>query len=183
MKLLSLFNFLFSNTTHSVPEQVYKKINSSEVWCIFLKTKLYDKSVIWKFFDYIQAPLTPLSFERSILEKNSRKYTHYFSILEGVCFLHFFPKIPLKASKWQFLKKYKLSALFGDLEVKLQFLAVLRHLEGSLEKKWRKYASFKRYRCQGGLDVMQKFSKNTFWNCHITWYSKICITPLSYLLF
>ena len=25
---------------------------------------------------------------------------------------------------------------------------------------------FKRYRCQVGLDVTQKFSKNTFWNCH-----------------
>ena len=33
-----------------------------------------------------------------------------------------------------FLKKYKLLALFGVLEVKLQFLAVLRHLEGFLEK-------------------------------------------------
>ena len=30
---------------------------------------------------------------------------------------------------------------------------------------------------------MQKFSKNTFWNCHIIWSSKICITPLSYLFF
>ena len=30
---------------------------------------------------------------------------------------------------------------------------------------------------------MQKFSKNTFWNCHIIRSSKICITPLSYLFF
>ena len=40
----------------------------------------------------------------------------------------------LSASKWQFLKKYQLLALFGVLEVKLQFLAVLRHLEGFLKK-------------------------------------------------
>ena len=33
-----------------------------------------------------------------------------------------------------FFKKYQLLALFGVLEVKLQFLAVLRHLEGFLEK-------------------------------------------------
>ena len=33
-----------------------------------------------------------------------------------------------------FFKKFKLFALFGVLEVKLQFLAVLRHLEGFLEK-------------------------------------------------
>ena len=59
---------------------------------------------------------------------------HYFSILEGVYFLHFSPKIPLNALKWQFLKKYQLLALFGVLEVKMQFLAVLRHLEGFLEK-------------------------------------------------
>ena len=31
-------------------------------------------------------------------------------------------------------KKYQLLALFGVLEVRLQFLAVLRHLEGFLEK-------------------------------------------------
>ena len=84
----------------------------------------------------------------------------------------------------------------------MQFLAVLRHLEGFLEKSeesrpplklknnggllsaiFLQDASFKRYRCQGGLDVIEKFSKNTFWNCHIIWSSKICITPLSYLFF
>ena len=42
---------------------------------------------------------------------------------------------------------------------------------------------FKRYRCQVGLDIMQKFSKNNFWNCYIICSSKICITPLSYLFF
>jgi len=46
-----------------------------------------------------------------------------------------FPKIPLGASKWQFLKKYQLLAQFGVLDVKLQFLAVLRHLGAtSIEK-------------------------------------------------
>ena len=30
---------------------------------------------------------------------------------------------------------------------------------------------------------MQKFSKNTFWNCHIISSSKIYIIPLSYLVF
>ena len=48
-------------------------------------------------------------------------------------FLHFFPNIPLNALKWQFLKKYQLLALFGVLEVKMQFLAVFMHLEGFLE--------------------------------------------------
>ena len=54
--------------------------------------------------------------------------------IEGIYFLNFFPKILLNALKWQFLKKYQLLALFGVLEVKMQFLVVLRHLEGFLEK-------------------------------------------------
>ena len=37
---------------HSVPERVSKKINSSEVWCIFLKTKLYDYSKKSFFEDF-----------------------------------------------------------------------------------------------------------------------------------
>ena len=42
--------------------------------------------------------------------------------------------LPVATYNGTFLKKYQLLALFGDLEVKLQFLAVLRHLEGFLEK-------------------------------------------------
>ena len=46
----------------------------------------------------------------------------------------FFQK-PLKvAQNGNFFKKYQLLALFGVLKVKMQFLAVLRHLEGFLEK-------------------------------------------------
>ena len=34
-----------------------------------------------------------------------------------------------------------------------------------------------------GAWMSSKNFKNTFWNCHIIWSSKICITPLSYLFF
>ena len=74
---------------HSVPEQVYKKINSSEVWCIFLKTKLYDNS------------------KKCSLKNHS------------------------KCLKWQFPLKISTFSPFWGFRGKI---AVLRHLEGFLEK-------------------------------------------------
>ena len=49
---------------HSVPKWVYKKINSSEVWCIFLKTKLYDnsKKSFLKIFRWHPSPLDTCIF-------------------------------------------------------------------------------------------------------------------------
>ena len=63
---------------------------------------------------------------------------HYISILEGVYFLHFFQKTTLSASKWQFFEK--IVDFRGNI-------AVLRHLQGFLEKseesrlplKWPKH--------------------------------------------
>ena len=37
--------------------------------------------------------------------------------------------LPVATYNGTFLKKYQLLALIGDLEVKMQFLAVFRHLE------------------------------------------------------
>ena len=83
--------------THSGPERVYKKINSSEVWCIFLKTKLYDNSK--KFFLKIFA-VHPRPLDTCIFWKIIAKGWYF----------------------WGFRDK----------------IAVLRHLEGFLKKKWRK---------------------------------------------
>ena len=86
-----------------------------------------------------------------------------------------------------FLKNIDFLALFGVLGVKFQFLAVLRHLEGFFEKSEESSQLSANFSLgcffQGGLDVIKKFSKSTFWNCHIIWSSKICITSLSYLIF
>ena len=57
---------------HSYPKWEYKIKNVSEVCYIFLKSKLYDdsKKYFSKIFGLGPSPLTPVSFERSILEKN-----------------------------------------------------------------------------------------------------------------
>ena len=34
-----------------------------------------------------------------------------------------------------------------------------------------------------GFDLIPRFLKNTFWNCHISCSSKICVTPLIHFLF
>ena len=95
----------------------------------------YYEMIKIKIFDRALSELAlQSSLKKHLREKLKKEDPHYFSILEGVYFLHFFPKTPLNALKWQFLKKYQLLALFGVLEVKMQFLAVLRHLEGFLEK-------------------------------------------------
>ena len=61
--------------THSYPKWEYKIKNVSEVWYIFLKSKFYDnsKNYFLKILGLAPCPLTPISFDRSILEKNVRK--------------------------------------------------------------------------------------------------------------
>ena len=62
---------LLENAFHSYPKWEYKK-NVSEVWYIYLKSKLYDnsKNYFSKIVGLGPCPLTNISFERSILEKN-----------------------------------------------------------------------------------------------------------------
>ena len=86
----------------SVPERVYKKINSSEVWCIFLKTKLYDnsKKCFLKIFALHPSPLDTCIFRKKHPREKCQKVDpHYFSILEGVYFLPFFSKKHSKTDK------------------------------------------------------------------------------------
>ena len=60
---------------HSGPERFSKKIKAQRCDAYFWRPNYMTipKSVFRKFFDDIQAHLTPVSFERSILEKNGRK--------------------------------------------------------------------------------------------------------------
>ena len=123
-----------SLTVHSVPERVSKKINSSEVWYIFLATKLYDnsKKCFLKIFALHPSPLdTCIFWKKHPREKCQKVDPNYFSILDGVYFLHFFPKTTLNASKWQFLYKISTFSPFWSFRGKI---TVLRHLEGFLEK-------------------------------------------------
>ena len=65
-------NIKLCNALHSYPKWEYKIKNVSEVWYIFLKSKLYDnsKNYFSKIFGLAPYQLTIISFERSILEKN-----------------------------------------------------------------------------------------------------------------
>ena len=115
------------------------------MWYIFLKSKLYEnsKNCFLKIFSLHPSPLPlrPVSFEWSILEKNG----NYFSILEGVYFLHFFPKTPLSASK-QLRTAFLPLNLQKGLKVDIfKEIAILRH---------------------GGLGCNAKI-----FNCHIIWSS------------
>ena len=60
--------------SHSYPKWEYKIKNVSEACYIYLKSKLYDNSKKYfsKIFGLGPTPLTPVSFDRSILEKNVR---------------------------------------------------------------------------------------------------------------
>ena len=80
-------------------------------------------------------------------------------------------------------------------------IAFLRHLVGFFEKSeesrpplklksnWGQFFNFslgcffQKIQFPRGLGHNAKILKNTFWNCHFIWSSKICITPLSYLFF
>ena len=123
------------NSSHSYPKWEYKIKNVSEVCYIFLKSKLYDnsKKYFLKIFGLGPSPLTPISFETSILEKNVRKL--FFNFRGGLLSKKFSKNLSkclktviflLKAKSWYFVTK------------------VSRHFEWFFEKN-----SFKRYRCQG----------------------------------
>ena len=104
------------------------------MWCIFLMTKLYDnsKKCFLKIFQWHPSPLDSCIFWKKHPRKKWQKIDpHYFSILEGVYFLQFFPKTTLSALKLQFVEKYLLLAILRVLEGKI---AVLRVLEGFLDK-------------------------------------------------
>ena len=106
---------------HSGPERFSKKINSSEVWYIFLKTKLYDnsKKCFLKIFALHPSPLdTCIFWKKHPREKCQKVDPNYFSILDGVYFLYFFPKTTFSASKLQFLfKKSTFVGFRGEIEV------------------------------------------------------------------
>ena len=87
---------------------------------------------ILKMFGWEKMPLEYHIFWKKHRRKKWQKVDpHYFSILEGVYFLQFFPKTTLSALKLQFVEKYLLLAIFRVLEGKI---AVLRVLEGFLDK-------------------------------------------------
>ena len=54
---------------------------------------------------------------------------------------------------------------------------------------WKKFRNFslgcffQKILVSGGLALIQRFSKNTFWNRHIICSSKLCITPLILYIF
>ena len=64
------------------------------------------------------------SLKKHVREKVKKVDPHYFSILEGVYFLHFCPKIALSASNCIFYQKCQFLALLWVLEGKLQFEAL-----------------------------------------------------------
>ena len=58
------------------------------------------KMLFWKILGLGLSELAlQSSLKKHLREKLKKVDPHYFSILEGVYFLHFFPKIPLSASK------------------------------------------------------------------------------------
>ena len=74
---------IFYVASHSGPELFSKKINSSEVLCIFLKTKLYDnsKKCFLKIFAVHPSPLENCIFwKKHLREKSLKVDPHYFSI-------------------------------------------------------------------------------------------------------
>ena len=92
------------NISHSVPEWVFKKINSSEMWCIFLKTIWQFQRVFLKIFWLHPSPLdTPNFWKKHPREKWQKVDPHYFSLSS------LFSKNPsrcLKTAKnWNFTSK------------------------------------------------------------------------------
>ena len=84
-----------SFTLHSVPERVYKKINSSGCNGYFWRPN-YMKIPKSVFRLHPSLLDTPIFWKKHPREKWQKVDPHYFSIFY---FLHFFPKIPLSASK------------------------------------------------------------------------------------
>ena len=107
---------------------------SSRVWYIFSEAifcpEKENKNL--KMFGWEKSPLEYHIFWRKHPRKKWQKVDpHYFSILEGVYFLHFCPKNPLRPSKLQFYPLKPSKWLEVDI---FQQIAVLRHLEWFLEK-------------------------------------------------
>ena len=101
---------------------------------IFLKAIFCPEKekIILKMFGWEKSPLEYHIFWKKHPRKKWQKVDpHYFSILEGVYFLHFCPKNPLRPSKLQFYPLKPSKWLEVDI---FQQIAVLRHLEWFLEK-------------------------------------------------
>ena len=107
---------------------------SSRVWYIFLKAIFCPEkeNENLKIFGWEKSPLEYHIFWQKHPRKKWKKVDpHYFSILEGVYFLHFCPKITLRPSKLQFYPLKPSKWLEVDI---FQQIAVLRVLEGFLDK-------------------------------------------------
>ena len=100
---------------------------------------IFGTSIIFFNLGPLSPPKKPTFWIKHLREKLKKVNPYYFSILNGVSFLHFFPKTPLSASNCNFSSKCQFLAFFGLFEWKLQFEA----LRVVLGKKWRKLTQLK----------------------------------------
>ena len=124
-----------------------------------LKT-VHSKNYFSKIFGLAPPPLTNISFERSILEKNVRKQT---PIIFQFSKLQFLDKI-LGA---KFLRKNcsfeALTIVFEKIKESVQPLK----LKNNTFRHFFLGCFFQKIWWSGGKALILGFLKNNFWNCHI----------------
>ena len=85
---------------------------------------IFGSNFFFPEFGPLSPPKKPTFWIKHFREKLKKVNPHYFSILNGVSFLHFFPKTPSSASNCNFSSKCQFLALLGLFEWKLQFEAL-----------------------------------------------------------